>query len=414
MANKSSTNSNQVKKYKVIDTIPPDAPFGYINWVTISFLTPQKSEKTKYLEVIGFKIHNGYTVEGIADTDAKRLKTINKNHDIYTIEMGKLYAWDDITQSENVEYDDTKLNNLEQTRRENADKLKLMREQFKNEHSIGLSNTPDSRLEERQKQMRAKLYKEGKITQKEYELMQEKNKPLEEIKIEANEKMRLEEEATEAFKIDYLDVNEPVPLKYGCISIFTPKKIGNLKFPCFKVRGMFQTKEDLDARTQQLKKLYPDDPIFVFELGIWTVYSDSNVLQGEKLLMYLNYAMKSHLDTLVTEEEEFEKRKDTKTNEIKDQAKVTKAKNKKEARNEKRKAKLDKKNGIVSTPTAVNTPANTPTKKPNPVNQVNHSLREGVDDIAIRNIMDYLMDEGSRDRFKTEPQDRSNATVVEI
>lgn len=410
MANKSSTNSTQVKKYKVIDTIPPDAPFGYINWVTISFLTPQKSEKTKFLEVIGFKVHNGYTVEGIADTDAKRIKTINKNHDIYTIEMGKLYAWDDITQSENVEYDDTKLNNLEQTRRENADKLKLMREQFKNEHSIGLSNTPDSRLEERQKQMRAKLYKEGKITQKEYELMQEKNKPLEEIKIEANEKMRLEEEATEAFKIDYLDVNEPVPLKYGCISIFTPKKIGNLKFPCFKVRGMFQTKEDLDARTQQLKKLYPDDPIFVFELGIWTVYSDSNVLQGEKLLMYLNYAMKSHLDTLVTEEEEFEKRKDTKTNEIKDQAKVTKAKNKKEARNEKRKAKSDKKNGIISTPTAVTAP----TKKPNPVNQVNHSLREGVDDIAIRNIMDYLIDEGSRDRFKTEPQDRSNATVVEI
>lgn len=405
------------KKYKVIDTIPPDAPFGYINWVTISFLTPQKTEKTKFLEVIGFKIHNGYTVEEIANADAKRLKTINKNHDIYTIELGKLYAWDDITQSENVEYDDTKLNDLEHTRRENADKLKLMREQFKNEHSIGLSNTPDSRLEERQKQMRLKLYREGKITQKEYELMQEKSKPLEEIKLEAKEKMRLEEEATEAFKTDYLDVNEPVPLRYGCISIFTPKKIGNLKFPCFKVRGLFQTKEDLDVRTSQLKKLYPDDPIFVFELGIWTVYSDSNTLSGEKSLMQLNYAMKSHLDTLATEEEEFEKRKTEKVTDIKNQANVTKAKNKKEARQNKRQLKLDKKNGVkpASTEQSATTTSTTTSapKKPAPKNQVNHSLK-GVDDIAIQNIMDYLRDDGSKDRFKTEPQDRSNATVVEL
>ena len=96
------------KKYKIIDTIEPDAPFGYINHVTISFLTPQKEEKTKYLEVIGFKVHNGYTNEDIANDDTKRLKSIDNRHDIFPIEMGKLYPWDDLTKTDNIEYDDTK------------------------------------------------------------------------------------------------------------------------------------------------------------------------------------------------------------------------------------------------------------------------------------------------------------------
>src|SRR5208282_5985927 len=129
---------------------------------TISFLTPQKSENTKFLEVTGFKIHNGYTIEEIANADVKRLKTINKKHDIYTAEMGKLYEWDNLAQSENIEYDDTKLNDLEKTRRENNDKLKLMREQFNNEHAIGLSNPKQDRMQEQLKKMRQKLYREGK------------------------------------------------------------------------------------------------------------------------------------------------------------------------------------------------------------------------------------------------------------
>lgn len=62
------------KKYNIIKTIQSDGPFGFVNWVNISFLTPQKLEQTKLLDVIGLKIHDGYTTEEIAKNDAKVLK----------------------------------------------------------------------------------------------------------------------------------------------------------------------------------------------------------------------------------------------------------------------------------------------------------------------------------------------------
>jgi len=399
------------KKYKIIDTIPPDAPFGYINWVTISFLTPQKSEKTKFLDVIGFKIHNGYTIEEIANADVKRLKSINKKHDIFTAELGKLYEWDNLAQSENIEYDDIKLNDLEKTRRENNDKLKLMREQFNNEHTNGLPNQKNDRTQEQLKRMRQKLYKEGKITKKELELMQEKNKPLGEIKIEAAEKARLETEAEEAYKTDYLDENEPVPLRFGCFSIFTPKTVGNLKLTCFKVRGLFQTEEDLNTRIEQLEKLYPNDRIHRFNIGQWTVYTDSTTIDGLQMLKQLNYAMKCHLDTLETEADEFEKRKTEMKTEAEAKAKLTNMQNRKEKRKAKKKAKTQPKTDQTNQPVSASTPA--PAKK-SAGNAVTHSLRDGEDNVAIRNIMDFLRDDELTGKFETVPQDKSNATVIEL
>lgn len=402
------------KKYKIIDTIPPDAPFGYINWVTISFLTPQKSEKTKFLDVIGFKIHNGYTIEEIANADAKRIKSINKYHDLFSAELGKLYEWDNLAQSENIEYEDSKLNDLEKTRRENAAKLKLMREQFNNEKSNGINPNANSssnsvRMQEQLKRMRQKLYKEGKITKKELELMQEKNKPLSEIKVEAEEKVRIEAEAEEAFKVDYLDENEPVPLKFGCISIFTPKSVGNLKHPCFKIRGLFQTSEELEARISQLEKLYPDDRIHRFNIGQWTVYSDSTTIDGSQMLKQLNYAMKCHLESIATEKEDFEKRKDTMTTNAENEAKATKIKNRKERKKAKKQAKKPDQD-----PVPVQTPTSAPTKSIADVASTNHALQDGPDAAAIQNIMDFLRDDELLNKYVTEPQDKSNAMVVEI
>jgi hypothetical protein len=400
------------KKYDIIHTIEPDAPFGYINYITISFLTPQKEEKTKYLDVIGFKVHNGYTIEELASSDAKRLKTINNKHDIYPLEMGKLYPWDDITKTENVEYDDKKLNDLEKTRRENADKLKLMREQFKNEHLNSIPNNTNSRMQEQLKKMRQKLYKEGKITQKELELMEETNKPLSEIKIEAEAKARLEREAEEAFQVDLLDVNESVPLKFGLISIFTPKTIGNLKDPCFKIRGLFQMEEEMNERKNYLEKLYPKDQIYRFEIGKWCPYSDK-AIDGDVALKQLNYAMKCHLDTLSTEAEEFEKRKSKMMDEAKTEAKATKIKNRKEKRKQKReKAEGPAQNSAPdSAPNPVPTPA--PAKKPETERKV-HALKDGPDTVAIKNLMDYLNDDELRGKYETEPQSKENATVVTI
>lgn len=403
------------KKYKIIDTILADAPYGYINWLTISFLTPQKEEKTKYLDVVGFKVHNGYTNEESAKDDAKRLKTINNNHDIFAIELGKIYSWDDISKSDNIEYDNTELNELERTRRENADKLKLMREQFSNEKANPFP--VNTRMEDQLKKMRDKLHREGKISQREYDLMQETNKPLNEIKVEASERERMEGEIEEAWKTDLLLDNDPVPLKFGCISIFTPKNIGNLKQPCFKIRGLFQVESEMEERLSQLEKLYPNDAIYKLEIGKWMVYSDSKTLQGEILLKQLNYAMKMYLDMLATEKKNYEERKDKMVSEAETQANVRKHKNKKERREEKKnKRKPQEAVSLTSAkpnPNSTKPPVPEPTV-PKPKKDENHSLRKGTDETIIKNMMDFLNDDELRGKFETEPQDKSNAVAYDL
>lgn len=121
------------KKYNITSHLQDDAPYGDINWCTLSFFTPQKIEKLKYIDVMAFKIHNGYNTYELADDDAKSIKKLHDRHDVYISQMGKIYAWDDATKSDSIEYDDKKLNDLEKTRRQNIDRAKLMKEQLENE-----------------------------------------------------------------------------------------------------------------------------------------------------------------------------------------------------------------------------------------------------------------------------------------
>jgi len=89
----------------------------------------------------------------------------------------KIYAWDDITKTEEIEYDDEKLNDLEKTRRENIDKIKLMNQEFNNKYSNLYANDDIDRKDKVTKRMLQKLYDKGKISTKEFELMQEETKP---------------------------------------------------------------------------------------------------------------------------------------------------------------------------------------------------------------------------------------------
>src|SRR5580700_1979901 len=114
------------RRYKIITTIEDDVPVGDVNWCTVSFLTPHKLEKLKFLDIMGFKIHNGYSNIELALDDAKKIKEKNKNHDVYISQLGKIYAWDDATKTDSIEYDNDKLNDLEKTRKENIDKIKLI------------------------------------------------------------------------------------------------------------------------------------------------------------------------------------------------------------------------------------------------------------------------------------------------
>lgn len=386
------------KKYKIISNIENDAPSGDINWCTISFLTPQKRDNTKYLNVYGFKVHNGYNSSEIAEFDAKAIKDKNNKHDVYISQLGKLYAWDDATKTDNVSYDNNELNELEGTRRQQADKIKLMAEQAVNEHKTIYANTDANRLKAQRDSMRKKLYDKGMITKQEYELMQNEDKPQKEIKAMASVIDQMNLEMDKCVDTDYLDENEPTALKFGCLSIYSPKRIGGLKTLCFKIRGMYQSQDKLQKRIKELHKLYPNDRIYTFEIGKWCPYCEDDSADKSLLDKKLNYAMKCHLDSIDVEEDEFLKRKDTKKAEAKAIAKSTKRQNRREKRKALREAKAANVDGAADITNVANVATTDPVVDHNEI----PSLGNAEEDAAIRRIFDYLDDPELKNKYVME------------
>ena len=359
------------KKYKIISNIVDDAPFGEINWCTISFLTPQNMESLKMLDIKGFKVHNGYNNTEMADIDAKKIKNNKKEHDVFLAQVGKLYAWDDVNKTDMIEYDNDKLNDLEKTRRENISKMKLMKEQFDNESNNHNDNSNKNRIEKIRKRMLQKLYQKGMVSKREMELMQEdKTNNVSSSNVQKLEK--IENEIEEVYKKDYLDENDPSALKYGCISIFNPKQIKGLKLLCFKIRGLFETQEELNKRVSSLLKLYPDDSVYTFEIGKWCPITDDINITPDTKLKRLNYAMKCYLDSLTREKQEFEERKETLQKQTEIEAKQTKAKN------------YHVKNDL-------------PNDVPNKIN----SFGNPEDDAVIKQIIDYLDEPKLSNKFSS-------------
>ena len=356
------------KKFKILSSIENDPPFGNINWVTISFISPDKIEKTKNLGITGFKVYDGYNTSELADKDAKSIKSNNQFHDVYISQMGKLYAWDDATKTDAVEFDDNKLNDLETTRRENMDKLKLVAEQFKNEYKK--SANPNNRTSEYREKLKQKLYDRGLITSQEYELMQESNNKRK--KIQKNETSI--DELNECFKTDYLDENNQNSLKYGCLTIYNSKYIKNLNSVYFKIRGLYQTPEEMDKKIKKLQNLYPNDRLYKFEVGKWTVIPEDESEDSQLSIKKLNFAMKCYLDNLETEKVEFEKRKDSlQTQNDQNAASVKTKKDKKQQKTE-----------------------------PKSVTEViSSSIGDQQDSIAVQNILNYLNDDDLKNKFST-------------
>ena len=411
------------KKYNVIPNLTEDAPSGDINWCTISFLTPQKNPKTKYLDAKGFKVHNGYTSVQMAGEDSRRLKEECDRHDIFISQMGKIYAWDDSTRTETVEFNNEKLNELEQTRRESVDKIKLMREQLTNEGKAmaakrGSTNEKD-RTDSILKKLQTKLHAKGKISKQELELMQETGAPLRSVKDEAASREKIRTEMAEITE-DYLDENPQVALKYGCISIFSPRQIGGLKTLCFKVRGMFETQSQLERRVRRLQRLYPNDRIYRFEVGKWCAFSETDGIEPQLLLDQLNYAMKMHIEEVSTEKDTFEKRKEDMM--AKNQADTSTAPDNRRARRQeqRRKRRAAKSAKAKGQTAAASLPASTPGSAPAPteaapsdtpapsITSLNDD--EGANE-QIQSILNYLDEPELRNKY---PATHTTTEVVEL
>lgn len=299
------------KKCIKLDTIVDDAPFGSINWYSISFITPQKIEKCLMFDVIGFKVHNGYIDKDCAMDDVAKIRKKSDVDNIYLCKMGAICAWDNDAYADEVEYGIKKLNKYEKSYREQQDKLDLVKKQLESEYNTKKTKIcPTNKNDKIQKirdRMRMKLYKEGKITKHELDALTNKPQPISEALKNVMKPEEIITEASNNFTTDYLDSNSPVAFKYGCISIYCPKRIIGLKTLCYKVRGLFETREQALKRAKKIQSMYPHDVLSIFTVGDWCPYStdiqDMNVLAPQ-----LNLARKLYLDDLRQKDIEFAER----------------------------------------------------------------------------------------------------------
>lgn len=333
---------NNKKKYNIIKTINDDAPFGNVNWCTISFLTPKKIDSLAKLDIMGIKIHNGYNTAEIAEHDAKVLKNIHKNHDIYVTQIGKIYAWDDISKSEGIEYGNDKMNDLEKGRQENANKLKLVREQLKNELSFSKQQNDNCiRHHRTMERIKKKLYEKNLISQNEYDMIKNNDISLKESRENAKSIEQLQPEIDETYKIDYLDENDPVALKYGCLTIFSTRHIKGLQILCFKIRGIFQTINELHTRIKNINELYPHDRIYTFEVGKWCGFSENDNMDSNEILKRLNLSMKYYITNIQNENQKFNERKEQMKKTAEEESKLTQKNERKKKLKKKKKSSQD-------------------------------------------------------------------------
>lgn len=298
--------------YKILDTLKNDAPFSLVTYYNISFLSPERIDESKNLQVKGFKVYNGYFNINDAKNDSANLKNIHPEHDIFVSSIGSIYVWDDSTRSEAIEYNDKELNDLENVRRENVAKMDLLKEQLKNE-SIGGANRSDERKDKTKERLKKKAIEKGLV-----------NFTVKEDYILDDEMIN---KINEANKDDYLDENDIVGFTYGCITFYSPHFVGGINNVYYKLRGLFETLEEVNSRVEELKIKYPDDRIYIFEVGKWTVFNESDKFSFEEGYKRLNYAMKCHLDNMDNEKDEFEKRKSEMIDKNKKESYLNKFKN---------------------------------------------------------------------------------------
>ena len=394
---------NDNKKFKIITSLEDDAPYGHVHWCSLSFNTPQKLDSLKFIDVKGFRVYNGYATSELAVTDSKKLKEKHENHDVYLSQLGKIYAWDDVTKSDSIEYDNQKLNELEKSRKESFDKIKLMSEQFKNEYNQVQSS--NSRLDAQKKRLQDKLYSKGMISKQEFEMMnEEKNDAKNLVGIDMD---KINAEIDEAYKTDYLDECEPTGLKFGCVTFYSPRHIGGLCTLCFKVRGLFETVGQLTKRVNQIKKIYPDDRIYTFEIGKWCSFAEKDGIEEIVQLKQLNYSMKCYLENVDIEKEEFDKRTKDLQERAEQESNLKKTNIRKERRAAKQKARRNKNKFNQGTLESVT--ANESDVAPVPENV--SVFGDAEDDAVIQKIMDYIDDPELRNKYAA---NKDNLEKVEV
>ena len=70
--------------------------------------------------------------------------------------------------------------------------------------------------------------------------------------------------------IDYLMEDPIIPGQlWACLSFLSPETLKNCNVRAIKIRGVFSTRKEAEAKAKELSKLDPDFHIFVGEVGKW-------------------------------------------------------------------------------------------------------------------------------------------------
>lgn len=321
-------------KYKIINKLVDDAPFSHVSYYSISFLTSDNIRNAKMLGVDGLKIYNGYISKEIANDDTKAMITKNDKHNIFIGQIGKIYSWDDLNSCEKTIYDDKKLNKMEEKNRENMDKLEIIRQHYEKSNKSKTINIESKRLSSVRDRLRHKLHSRGKISRQELE---KNNNNIDNNKKNDTDLEKMDQEIEAAFLNDYLDIEEEKPFKYALITIYSPSKMKGLDSTYFKVRGIFESENQLNERLKYLIENFPDDEIYKINLGLWTAVPKIDFETSRDVEKRLNYLMKAHIDNIEYERQEFEERKKRECEKNREHGQATKTEHKKKKRQKKKK-----------------------------------------------------------------------------
>lgn len=102
--------------------------------------------------------------------------------------------------------------------------------------------------------------------------------------------------------IDYLTQDEPIHGQtWVCLSFLSPEGIKNCNLRGLKIRGVYGTRDEAEARAKYLSKMDPDFDIFVGEMGKWLPWNpDPNDVENQEYQEEkLNEIMKEHKNSLV-------------------------------------------------------------------------------------------------------------------
>jgi hypothetical protein len=289
-------------------TINDDEPYKNQLYFTMSFLTPKYVDPIKHLDVSGFKVLGCHPTYEDASSFSSKVEEDNPKFDVYIGEIGKRFPWDDQSKVENVEYKNKKLNDMDRAYRESQGKVKLIKKQIENERGTDEVDPKDARKATIMDRLRTKLKDKGIITENEL-------RPVEKNAVKVNRKEvqdamdRMATEMMAAKDEDFLDENEVGAYRFGCATFYSNKYIVNLDEFSFKIRGFAVDYEGIIKRTNKLKAKYPNDKIFIFEVGKWTPYTDSEDTP-EMQLIKLNYGVKMYVDYFEKSKDDYNKRKE--------------------------------------------------------------------------------------------------------